>query len=153
MQASPAALGALRAARHPAARRAAAAPARAAADGPERKLDFGANRNAGVGFVESDSAGQTNVFAVEPKQYVAGGKADETRGEANDTTAVAAVAGTFGMGIVVAGLLLTSGPTTLEAAAPAGDARALSSYAAQFSAELAPAAPAAAPALADAPAE
>lgn len=31
-----------------------------------------------LGFTESDSAGQTNIFAVEPKAYVAGGSDDKT---------------------------------------------------------------------------
>ncbi len=31
-----------------------------------------------LGFTENDSAGQTNIFAVEPKSYVAGSSADKT---------------------------------------------------------------------------
>eukprot|EP00899_Mesostigma_viride_P003509 jgi/Mesvir1/13159/Mv06126-RA.1 len=33
-----------------------------------------------TGFTEADSAGQSNVFAVEPKIYEAGSKADKTEG-------------------------------------------------------------------------
>lgn len=31
-----------------------------------------------LGFTDNDSAGQTNIFAVEPKTYVAGSSADKT---------------------------------------------------------------------------
>ena len=57
-------------------------PGPAPAEPPERgltgrtapwiQLDFGGNERSGLGYLEEDSAGQTNIFAVEPKVYVGG---------------------------------------------------------------------------------
>ena len=57
-------------------------------------------------FTESDSAGQTNIFAVEPKAYVAGSSSDKTSDAGSSTAGAAAIAGTFAIGAVVGGLLL-----------------------------------------------
>ena len=59
-----------------------------------------------LGFTESDSAGQTNIFAVEPKAYVAGSSNDKTSDAGSSTAGAAAIAGTFAVGAVVGGLLL-----------------------------------------------
>ena len=37
---------------------------------PVRSLDLSSNSNSALGYQEEDSAGQTNIFAVEPKAYV-----------------------------------------------------------------------------------
>ena len=99
-----------------------------------------------LGFTESDSAGQTNIFAVEPKTYVAGSTADATAAGANSTYGAAAVAGTFAVGAVIAGLLLVKDASTIDLG-PTGDFKTLTEYQAQFAAEFK--APAAAPAVAD----
>ena len=44
-----------------------------------------------LGFTENDSAGQTNIFAVEPKTYVAGSSSDKT----SEGSQVGAGAGTL----------------------------------------------------------
>jgi hypothetical protein len=101
-----------------------------------------------LGYTEADSAGQTNIFAVEPKQYVSGSKTDAAVGAGNETFATASVAGSVAVGAVIAGLLLNSGPASLDAVAPTGDFVPLSTYASQFVAELATV-PASAPALSE----
>ncbi|CAG9464528.1 unnamed protein product [Pedinophyceae sp. YPF-701] len=69
-----------------------------------RGLDFTPNRNAAVGFQDEDSAGQTNIFAVEPKSYLAGSTADTSGG------APLFIALAFGIGaaVVVGGGVLNS---------------------------------------------
>jgi len=59
-----------------------------------------------LGFTESDSAGQTNIFAVQPKVYVAGTAKDDTTADGDLTNGAAAIAGTFAVGAVIGGLLL-----------------------------------------------
>uniref|UniRef100_A0A061S2D2 Uncharacterized protein n=1 Tax=Tetraselmis sp. GSL018 TaxID=582737 RepID=A0A061S2D2_9CHLO len=46
-------------------------------DSDAPKFSFKANDRAALGFTEQDSAGQTNIFAVEPKTYVEGTSSDE----------------------------------------------------------------------------
>lgn len=102
----------------------------------------------GIGFVEQDSAGQTNIFAVEPKSYVKGSNTDGTDNSANDTLSLAAVAGTVAAGAIVAGLITISGSFSDEVVpAPSSEYKSLTAYSAQFTAELAAAAPVAAPEL------
>ncbi|EIE22445.1 hypothetical protein COCSUDRAFT_56129 [Coccomyxa subellipsoidea C-169] len=57
------------------------------------------------GYTEEDSAGQSNIFAVEPKQYVAGSSRDT--GENSNNAAL--VAGAVGVGILAVGLLALRG--------------------------------------------
>lgn len=40
---------------------------------PSGRLSFSPNTRSGIGYTDDDTAGQTNIFAVEPSQYVAGG--------------------------------------------------------------------------------
>ena len=88
-----------------------------------------------LGFTESDSAGQTNIFAVEPKSYVAGSSRDETEDAGNSTVGAAAIAGTVAAGAFVAGLLLLKDSTDVDLG-PTGDFLTLSQYKAQFAAEV-----------------
>eukprot|EP01025_Chloroclados_australasicus_P019766 TRINITY_DN20827_c0_g1_i1.p6 TRINITY_DN20827_c0_g1~~TRINITY_DN20827_c0_g1_i1.p6 ORF type:complete len:170 (+),score=18.56 TRINITY_DN20827_c0_g1_i1:51-560(+) len=46
---------------------------------------FSNNERAGIGYVEQDSAGQTNIFAVETKSYVQGSAMDNTTGAQANT--------------------------------------------------------------------
>lgn len=66
---------------------------------------FTGNSNAARGYTEEDSAGQSNIFAVEPKQYVAGSQRDEG---ANSNT-IALVAAGLGISILVVGLIALKG--------------------------------------------
>ncbi|EFN54658.1 expressed protein [Chlorella variabilis] len=111
----------------------------AAADNEEQKLDFTSNKRAALGFTESDSAGQTNVFAVEPKVYVAGSTADTTSAGNQATIFIAGVAALAAAAAVVGGLLANTGPSALDALVPAEDVKTLTAYSKLFAAELAPA--------------
>lgn len=64
-----------------------------------------------LGFTENDSAGQTNIFAVEPKSYVAGSSADTTSAGGQTTLLIAGVAAAAAAAAVAGGLLGNSGPT------------------------------------------
>ena len=67
-----------------------------------------------LGFTESDSAGQTNIFAVEPKIYVAGSSADKTASGANATLAIGVGAGMLAVFVLGSGLLTVSNTTQSE---------------------------------------
>jgi len=100
----------------------------------------------GLGYTNEDSAGQSNIFAVEPKAYVAGSARDSTAGSAF-TSVYAVTAAVVGGAAIAAGISLAPrGEAPLVA--PAGAAT-VSEYVRAFSAQPAPvAAPvAAAPAL------
>lgn len=101
----------------------------------DKKLSFEANKRAALGFTESDSAGQTNVFAVEPKSYVAGSSSDKTKAAGNSTVGAAAIAGSVAAGAVIAGLLLINGSNDVDLG-PSGDFKTLTEYKAQFTAEI-----------------
>lgn len=64
-----------------------------------------------LGFTESDSAGQTNIFAVEPKTYVAGSSADKTAEGSQATLLLAGVVAAISAALVAGGLLTNSGPS------------------------------------------
>ncbi len=159
----------------PARRSRAVQPCRAMADEEERKLTFESNKRSvsmhkvqilrpqrslrpspahpapapppqALGFTESDSAGQTNIFAVEPKSYVAGSSSDN----GSSTVVPAAGLGLVAIAFVAAGLQWVTGSTAVDLG-PTGDFKALSEYKASFEAEARAGvkAPAAAPALAE----
>ncbi|KAI3423813.1 hypothetical protein D9Q98_009649 [Chlorella vulgaris] len=119
----------------------------AAVEEEKKALDFTSNKNSALGFTESDSAGQTNIFAVEPKTYVAGSSADGTSSGSQTTIAVASVAALGAAAAVVAGLVANSGPNDLSSLAPEEGLKSLSEYS-QLFASQAPAA-ASAPSLVD----
>lgn len=54
-----------------------------------------------LGFTEDDSAGQSNIFAVEPKTYVQSGSPDSN---SNATLLIGGVAGAFAVALLVFGL-------------------------------------------------
>ncbi|PSC68693.1 hypothetical protein C2E20_7752 [Micractinium conductrix] len=109
---------------------------RASAEEDNKQLDFTSNNRAALGFTESDSAGQTNIFAVEPKSYVAGSTADTTGSGYQATLLTAGVAAIAAAAAVAGGLLTNSGPSELAALAPAEGVKPLSAYSQQFAAEL-----------------
>lgn len=102
----------------------------------------------GLGFTDNDSAGQTNIFAVEPKSYVQGTKADGTSDAQTSTQGGAAIGGTVAVGVVVAALILLQGDEELvTVSGPDASLKPLSEYASQFTREIVP--PPAAPAVVD----
>ncbi|PRW32587.1 hypothetical protein C2E21_8192 [Chlorella sorokiniana] len=118
-------------------------PVRASAEDDQKGLDFTSNKRAALGFTENDSAGQTNIFAVEPKQYVAGSSSDKTGEGSQATLIVAGIAAVAAAAAVSGGLLAnSSSPTSLSDLAPVEGVKSLTAYSQQFAAELAPAAPA-----------
>lgn len=84
-----------------------------------------------LGFTESDSAGQTNIFAVEPKQYVAGSSADT----GSTSLGIVAFGGVVAVGAIVAGLSLVNESSSVDVG-PTGDFLTLTAYKSQFAAEL-----------------
>lgn len=94
-----------------------------------------------LGFTESDSAGQTNIFAVEPKSYVQGSQSDATSAAGTSTTGGAAIAGSVAVGAVVAGLILLNGDSDV-ADGPEAGLRSLTAYKNQFAGEIVAQAPA-----------
>ena len=113
------------------------------------KLSFKSNDRAGLGFTESDSAGQTNIFAVEPKSYVQGSKNDGTSDAQDSTQGGAAIAGTVAVGAVVAGLILLSGGDPDVVSGPEAGLKPLSEYASQFAQEVSSRSSASAPEIVD----
>jgi hypothetical protein len=88
-----------------------------------------------LGFTESDSAGQTNIFAVEPKAYVAGSSGDKTSDAGSSTVGAAAIAGTFAVGAVVGGLLLVKDSAPILENYPT-EYLTLAEYKSEFAAEF-----------------
>lgn len=102
----------------------------------------------GLGFTDNDSAGQTNIFAVEPKSYVQGTNADGTSDAQTSTQGGAAIGGTMAVGVVIAGLILLQGEEELTTVGgPEANLKPLTEYATQFTSEIVP--PPAAPAVVD----
>lgn len=98
------------------------------------KLSFDTAKRGRTGYLEEDSAGQTNIFAVEPKTYVQGSAADDV-----DNTATVSIAGfafVFAMAAVGLGLLVNGQKSDVADFAPTGEYLALSEYKAKFAAEL-----------------
>jgi len=46
---------------------------------------FESNKLSKRGYLEQDSAGQENIFAVQPKRYIQGSEVDDTTGSAGNT--------------------------------------------------------------------
>eukprot|EP00892_Ulva_mutabilis_P011833 jgi/Ulvmu1/9021/UM005_0112.1 len=70
------------------------------------KISFKPNNNAALGFTEDDSAGQSNIFAVEPKTYVQSQKPDSN---SNATLLIGGIAAAFAVALLVVGLGANSG--------------------------------------------
>jgi hypothetical protein len=60
----------------------------------------------GLGYTAEDSAGQSNIFAVEPKTYVAGSAKDPKAGSGSFVYAM--TAGVIGAAAIAAGVSLTA---------------------------------------------
>lgn len=54
-----------------------------------------------LGFTADDSAGQSNIFAVEPKTYVQSGSPDSN---SSATLVIGGIAGALALGLLVIGL-------------------------------------------------
>eukprot|EP00193_Tetraselmis_chui_P008209 CAMPEP_0177765616 /NCGR_PEP_ID=MMETSP0491_2-20121128/8086_1 /TAXON_ID=63592 /ORGANISM="Tetraselmis chuii, Strain PLY429" /LENGTH=146 /DNA_ID=CAMNT_0019281975 /DNA_START=74 /DNA_END=514 /DNA_ORIENTATION=- len=93
-------------------------------------LSFKANDRAALGFTEQDSAGQTNIFAVEPKTYVEGSSADD----GSNSSLYALGAFMFSATILAGGVTILSDNSVNNDLAAFKN---LSEYQAEFTAELA----------------
>ncbi|CAI5520866.1 unnamed protein product [Closterium sp. Naga37s-1] len=106
---------------------------------PQRRVTVRADRNDYTGYVEKDTAGQENIYAVEPTVYV--GNSGSSGVVLNVVGAAAALAGAAAVLFALGG----SDPAPQEQAYSGPP---LSSYVRKFEAELAPA-PVQAPAVVD----
>lgn len=90
----------------------------------------------GLGYTDEDSAGQSNIFAVEPKQYVQG-SARDTGTAAVPNFVYAVTAAVVGAAAIAAGVSLAP---TGEAKGPAYDRSlaSVSQFAAKFETSSAP---------------
>ncbi|GMH44480.1 hypothetical protein BSKO_12432 [Bryopsis sp. KO-2023] len=107
-----------------------------AEDLPE--FSFKSNTRSSIGYLEEDSAGQTNIFAVQPKQYVQGSSYDDTTG--TDSNAVFGVGGAV-LGLAVVGLGVTAltslgGGDASVLAEDFSNLQTLSQYKAEFESSL-----------------
>jgi hypothetical protein len=103
---------------------------RAAGEQDKQKLDFKPNTRSGVGYLDEDSAGQTNIFAVEPATYIKGSTRDTTSG----TTLLVGGGAAAIAGLVLAAGLIGGGNGGQSTPADEG-LQSLSQYSQQFSAE------------------
>lgn len=103
--------------------------ARSEAPKRDRKLSFDMNKNAGIGFQSEDSAGQTNIFAVEPKAYLA--KDNSVAGKDVIGVGILAAVGLLGFGFAGLGGLGGTGAEDLTMYST------VAQYAAAFAAEVA----------------
>jgi hypothetical protein len=91
-----------------------------------RQLDFTPSARSGLGFTSDDSAGQSNIFAVEPKQYVSDSNTSSNVGGP-------AIAGAVAVGLIVAGIrILTTGEAELVVGGPDAGLKTLGAYAEMF---------------------
>lgn len=99
-------------------------------------ISFKSNERAALGYVESDSAGQTNIFAVQPPQYVEGSVRDVNTDSSANTTIAAGVAllGFIAVALGVTGLL---GQGDGAVSVPdSSETLSLSQYSAKFTADI-----------------
>mmetsp|Transcript_3965 Transcript_3965/g.11216 ORF Transcript_3965/g.11216 Transcript_3965/m.11216 type:complete len:149 (+) Transcript_3965:125-571(+) len=94
------------------------------------RLSFKANDRAALGFTEADSAGQTNIFAVEPKSYVEGSSSDDGSNSQ-----------LFALGAFLVSATILAGAVTVLSDSSVDDNlatyKSLSEYRTQFAGELA----------------
>ena len=103
------------------------------ADKNDRKLDFAPSSRSGLGFTDDDSAGQSNIFAVEPKQYVSDSNTSSNVGGP-------AIAGAVAVGLIVAGIrILSQGEADEVVPGPDAGLQSLGAYAEMFTVKETPA--------------
>ncbi|CAK0781075.1 hypothetical protein CVIRNUC_005278 [Coccomyxa viridis] len=94
----------------------------------EKKVDvksfFSGSTNASRGYTDEDSAGQSNIFAVEPKQYVAGSQRDD----GTNSNTIALVAAGVGVLILFVGLLALKGEKPASSVAVAALRKEVTQY-------------------------
>lgn len=97
-------------------------------------MDFGMTTQTAEGYMEEDTAGQTNIFPTIAKPYEAG--TGDTTAE-KQTNSLAAIGAAVAVVAIVAGLLLVkgSGDTSADEAL-LGQLRTLSEYRALFASQL-----------------
>eukprot|EP00891_Asterochloris_glomerata_P004885 jgi/Astpho2/4885/Aster-05818 len=92
------------------------------------------------GYQEEDSAGQTNVFAVEPKQYLAGSSGDQP--DVNPNTQIIAVSvGAIALALVASGFVKGLTNDGVPISDEPGSYLSLSEYSSKFSGSDVAAAP------------
>eukprot|EP01023_Acetabularia_acetabulum_P024926 TRINITY_DN2394_c0_g1_i1.p2 TRINITY_DN2394_c0_g1~~TRINITY_DN2394_c0_g1_i1.p2 ORF type:complete len:179 (+),score=52.76 TRINITY_DN2394_c0_g1_i1:99-635(+) len=114
-------------------------PVRAQEEGDEQAGSdgfFSNNNRAGIGYVEQDSAGQTNIFAVEAKTYVQGSSMDSTTGAQANTT-FALTAGGLAVGALALATLTNTflAPDVTEEIYVEGQYKTLTAYRQQFASD------------------
>ncbi|XRB10098.1 hypothetical protein NFJ02_45g112620 [Pycnococcus provasolii] len=83
---------------------------------PSTQMDLGSaigstSSRAGLGYLEEDSAGQQNIFSVEPKVYVQGSATDEARGGGSLIYSAVALAASGALVYIGLGALGGDSPT------------------------------------------
>merc|ERR1719440_2212435 len=83
---------------------------------PSTQMDLGSaigstSSRAGLGYLEEDSAGQQNIFSVEPKVYVQGSATDEARGRGSLIYSAVALAASGALVYIGLGALGGDSPT------------------------------------------
>lgn len=106
-------------------------------EGP--KLSFKSNSRSAVGYTEEDSAGQTNIFAVEPKQYVQGSSRDTTADAAAQQANLITTAALVGAAVLILGVASNSQNSDAGPSNSGESFASLSSYSQEFSSSSAPA--------------
>jgi len=92
----------------------------------EPKLSFQPSSRSGLGFTDDDSAGQSNIFAVEPKVVVSDSNTSSNVGGP-------AIAGAVAIGLVIAGLrILTDGEAADVVPGPDAGLKSLTAYASEL---------------------
>ncbi|KAL6778049.1 PSB34 [Auxenochlorella protothecoides x Auxenochlorella symbiontica] len=104
-------------------------------EGKDRQLDFGNNKNAGIGYTEKDSAGQANIYPVEPRQYVSGSRQDG--GRSSGTFNFAVGGGALAIAAVAAGLLVLANAPQPTSPNVFSGRRSLAEYTTKFKTDLA----------------
>ncbi|KAK9859840.1 hypothetical protein WJX84_006835 [Apatococcus fuscideae] len=102
-------------------------------EGQGQKLSFEASRRAAMGYTEEDSAGQTNIFAVEPKKYIQNAADDMASGSATSNLVIAISAFAVGAAILTFGIFVNRNDSESPIAEELGQFKTLSEYQREFS--------------------
>jgi len=86
-----------------------------------------------MGYTEEDSAGQTNIFAVEPKKYIQNAADDMASGSATSNLVIAISAFAVGAAILTFGIFVNRNDSESPIAEELGQFKTLSEYQREFS--------------------
>lgn len=101
-------------------------------EGEGQRLSFEANKRAALGYTQEDSAGQTNIFAVEPKKYIQRGIDDQTSGSTSNLV-IAVSAFAVGAAILTFGIFVNRNDSDSPIAEELGQFKTLTEYSREFS--------------------